>query len=285
MDDVLRHLDARIARAGMLADEHPAAGELLRFHAEVARYQRALLRDRPLPAVPARREAPFRDALDTDASLDAIPPFLAWLPSRAPARLAEAAGILQTIDRGEWREAMHAYASSEAPGDPEDSVMRFVVAAVLQPFAEQLAAERRAVDGARGPTPDGARGRQARGADAHATCPICDSLPVLGVLRPEGQGARRSLVCALCLSERDYMRVVCPACGERRFEALPIYTAGQYGHVRIEACDQCRTYLKTIDLTVDGLAVPVVDDIASVSLDLWARDRGYVRLRRNLLGM
>jgi formate dehydrogenase maturation protein FdhE len=42
-------------------------------------------------------------------------------------------------------------------------------------------------------------------------------------------------------------------------------------------------YVKTIDLTLDGQAVPVVDDVASVPLDLWARDAGYVRLRPNLL--
>ena len=44
-------------------------------------------------------------------------------------------------------------------------------------------------------------------------------------------------------------------------------------------CDQ-----STIDLTKDGLAVPCVDDIASVSLDLWARERGYTRIKDNVLG-
>jgi FdhE protein len=53
--------------------------------------------------------------------------------------------------------------------------------------------------------------------------------------------------------------------------------------VRIEACDNCKRYLKTIDLTKDGHAVPIVDDIASVSLDLWAAEQGYSRLRANLL--
>jgi FdhE protein len=106
---------------------------------------------------------------------------------------------------------------------------------------------------------------------------------VVGVLREEGHGARRALVCGLCLTEWDYLRVVCAGCGEQRFESLPVFTAEQFPHVRIEACDTCRTYLKTIDLTKDGRAVPVVDDIASISLDLWARDRGYTRLRASLV--
>ena len=106
---------------------------------------------------------------------------------------------------------------------------------------------------------------------------------MLGVLREEGHGSKRTLLCGLCLTEWDYLRLVCPACGEREFDALPVFTAEQFPHVRIETCETCRTYLKTIDLTKDGLAVPPVDDIATVSLDVWARERGYVRLRPNLL--
>jgi formate dehydrogenase maturation protein FdhE len=31
------------------------------------------------------------------------------------------------------------------------------------------------------------------------------------------------------------------------------------------------TYLKGIDLTKIGLAIPIVDELATISLDLWAR--------------
>jgi FdhE protein len=34
-----------------------------------------------------------------------------------------------------------------------------------------------------------------------------------------------------------------------------------------------------------GLAVPEVDEIAAVSLNLWAEDHGYAKLQLNLLGM
>lgn len=83
--------------------------------------------------------------------------------------------------------------------------------------------------------------------------------------------------------EWSYFRLVCPACGEQRFDALPVFTSDQVPGARIEACDTCHRYLKTIDLTRDGHAVPSVDDLATVSLDLWARDQGYTRLRSNLL--
>ena len=114
-------------------------------------------------------------------------------------------------------------------------------------------------------------------------CPVCGEVPVLGVLREEGHGSKRTLLCGLCLMEWDYLRLVCPACGEQEFESLPVFTAEQFPHVRIEACETCRIYLKTIDLTKDGHAVPPVDDIATVLLDVWARERGYARLRPNLL--
>jgi len=154
----------------------------------------------------------------------------------------------------------------------------FVLEAVLQPLAERLASARQeAASPGRVAAPLLAR------ASGGPRCPVCAESPSVGVLREEGHGARRALVCGLCLTEWDYLRLVCAGCGEQRFESLPVFTAEQFPHVRIEACDTCRTYLKTIDLTKDGRAVPVVDDIASISLDLWARDRGYRRLRASLV--
>jgi formate dehydrogenase maturation protein FdhE len=71
----------------------------------------------------------------------------------------------------------------------------------------------------------------------------------------------------------------------QRFDALPVFSAEQFPHARIEACDTCWRYLKTIDATRDGRAIPVVDDLATVALDLWASDQGYARVRTNLVGI
>jgi FdhE protein len=56
-------------------------------------------------------------------------------------------------------------------------------------------------------------------------------------------------------------------------------------HIRVEECQNCKSYLKAIDLREDGLAVPMVDEIASVELDLWADENGLRKLQRNLLGL
>ena len=66
-------------------------------------------------------------------------------------------------------------------------------------------------------------------------------------------------------------------------EALPVYRADDTDPARVDACDTCGVYLKTVDLTRDGSAEPIADDLASLPLDLWAREQGYRRLRANLL--
>ncbi len=54
--------------------------------------------------------------------------------------------------------------------------------------------------------------------------------------------------------------------------------------VEVQVCGECNHYIKLIDLRKDGFAVPDLDDLASVSLDLWAGERGYIKVEKNLLG-
>ena len=152
--------------------------------------------------------------------------------------------------------------------EPDNEETRFLARALLQPFAEYLAS--------RGtPSLDG----------TGAVCPFCSSKPVVGVLRGEGDGGKRSLICSLCATEWQYRRIVCPSCGEEDKEKLPVFTASGIDHVRVEACDTCGTYIKSVDLTRDGFAVPIVDELATVVLNLWASDHGYTKVETNLLGM
>jgi formate dehydrogenase maturation protein FdhE len=116
------------------------------------------------------------------------------------------------------------------------------------------------------------------------TCPFCGERPVAAVLRPEGEGGKRYLLCSLCLTEWEFRRMLCPNCGEENHEKLPVYTTKEFPHIRVEACDSCRHYLKAIDLTLDGHAVPEVDELAAVTLDLWAAENGYTKLAENSFG-
>ena len=153
-------------------------------------------------------------------------------------------------------------------GRAGDEAGRFFARVLLQPYAEHLAL-RGAVDLEH----------------TAATCPFCSARPVAAVLRGEGDGAKRWLLCSLCSTEWPFLRVLCPNCGEREKDSLPIYAAPDFDHVRVEACERCRTYVKSVDLTRDGRAVPVVDELATVALNIWAEEHGYAKLESNLLGL
>lgn len=116
-------------------------------------------------------------------------------------------------------------------------------------------------------------------------CPRCAEKPVAAVLRPEGEGAERFLLCSLCFTEWRHYPNLCPNCEEPDRGKLRIYTTAEFPHIHLELCGTCRVYLKAIDLTINGRAVPEVDELASVVLDLWAAEQGYTKLQSNLFGM
>jgi FdhE protein len=174
----------------------------------------------------------------------ALGDYLEWLKRRAPAPIARAA------DEGlsaTWAQLQDSYANG-----PADAPSAFVAEALYHAFP---------------PDP----------------CPYCSAPPVVSLLREAGHGARRSHVCGVCLSERPAVRLGCIACGETDFEKLAVFRSETTDPARVDACESCRGYMKTIDLTRDAGACPVADDLASVTLDLWARDHGYHRVRPNLL--
>ncbi|HUK91878.1 MAG TPA: formate dehydrogenase accessory protein FdhE, partial [Blastocatellia bacterium] len=118
-----------------------------------------------------------------------------------------------------------------------------------------------------------------------SVCPACGGLPQLTVLRPEGEGASRWLMCAFCLREWPFRRIICPGCGEEDKEKLPRYSAEECDYVHVEACETCKRYLKAVDMTVNGLAVPLIDEVALAVLDIWAGEHGYSKVIRNLIGL
>jgi formate dehydrogenase maturation protein FdhE len=55
--------------------------------------------------------------------------------------------------------------------------------------------------------------------------------------------------------------------------------------VRIEACETCRRYVKSIDLSQDARPIPEVDDLVSLSTDLRAAEQGFERIEPGLAGI
>lgn len=64
-----------------------------------------------------------------------------------------------------------------------------------------------------------------------------------------------------------------------------IHVDPEFPHIRVEACDVCGEYRKSVDLELDAGAILEVDDLASVPLDIWAAAHGYRRRRVNLFGL
>jgi FdhE protein len=120
-------------------------------------------------------------------------------------------------------------------------------------------------------------------------CSICGGAPWVAARRGGGgansDGSQRSLICALCALEWDMSRIRCPACGEEDPRKLPNYAAPEHPAARIEACETCRVYVKSIDLSNDARPLPEVDDLVSISMDLWAVEQGFERLEPGLAGL
>jgi formate dehydrogenase maturation protein FdhE len=57
-----------------------------------------------------------------------------------------------------------------------------------------------------------------------------------------------------------------------------------FPHLRIDACTRCERYLIDVDTGRDPRAVPEVDELAAVPLDLYATERGLSKITPNLLG-
>jgi FdhE protein len=269
----------RIHRANDLIAKHAFASEILGFYIHVASFQETLydeLETKRSAGVPPALQF-FRKARQQDAgatpppAFDATPlipnfsAFLTLLEAKAPAHFAQVARDLKNSPAESWSDLLaHCWSSTAELLAPQE----FLALAFLQPCAEfvrssavlQLASY------------------------TLAQCPLCHRKPAAGILRQQGDGGR-NLLCGFCLTEWEYRCAVCPGCEEQDHAKLPVYTAESFPHIRVECCDSCRTYLKSIDLTKNALANPLVDELAFVPLDLWAQERGYAKLRTNLLGM
>jgi FdhE protein len=250
--------DQRIRRADELAAEYPFAAEVMRFYSHVTRFQKDLYAGMA--------------GVGSDLSLlsPRFPDFLSHIAAAAPGPIAQCARDLRKREPAYWLESLTSFWRAAPAFQPEPERAEELLACMfLQSYAEYLADHSE-------PMPGG---------ETFGTCPFCSARPIAGVLRPEGDGGKRSLICALCSTEWNIGRMVCAACGEQTVEKLAVYTAEQFPHVRVEACDTCRYYIKTVDLTKNGHAVPVVDELATIPLNLWAQEHEYVKLRANLLGL
>jgi FdhE protein len=254
--------ESRITRARILQPNYPAARPILEFYEAILRFQADLACHFDTRVDP---DVPFRSQIDLPSVVGAMPSLVSATLNCGPDALKSRAEQLQREGKDRWRKLLD---SALHGNDPvQDLTQDFFARVLLQPVAENLQSQQPVV--------------------AHYTgniCPICGARPQLSVLRPEGEGASRFLTCSLCFREWSFRRIACPWCGEEDKEKLPTYSAEECNYIKVEACDNCLRYLKAVDLSQNGLAVPLVDETALAALDVWAVDHGYQKIVSNLVG-
>jgi len=105
-------------------------------------------------------------------------------------------------------------------------------------------------------------------------CPVCGRMPKIGhLVDKEG---KRHLFCSQCGFEWRFRRVKCPFCGNEEQQTLSYFTVEGDERYRVDVCDVCKHYIKTLDFRNAGEeAILDVEDVATLHLDMLAHEEGY----------
>jgi FdhE protein len=93
----------------------------------------------------------------------------------------------------------------------------------------------------------------------------------------KGEGGKRYSLCSYCGYEWRIDRLSCAVCGNKEQQLLSYFCGeGEEAH-RIDLCDICHHYIKTIDYRTLEASDPSLEDIATLHLDILASQKGYKR--------
>lgn len=105
-------------------------------------------------------------------------------------------------------------------------------------------------------------------------CPICGNKPSMA--RVNDQANMRFLWCRFCDTNWEYHDMVCPFCGNHELKTIHIIFPSDRKPFRIDACDVCKNYIKTVDDSIIEKKYNIsVSYVETLSLDFLARHCGY----------
>jgi FdhE protein len=274
----------RRRRTAELRERQPFARQLLDLYGALLPVQEKAYRDAMSDSPPAAQLAAYVTEVVVPGVLDVT-------HSTGPERLRS-----QLSDRVEV-EHPRRMVERWIAGEEQPMVDRYLARASLGPVLEALDAQTRASCG---------------GPRDQRHCPDCGGPPQVSFFAqaPEDLASGlRYLLCARCGASWSYARMTCAGCCEDSSGKLQLFselgtTSGERGsvvrglpagapsvpqptvfpHLRIEACESCLRYTLNVDLASDPHAVPVVDELAAIPLDLYARERGFSKITTNLMG-
>ena len=280
-------------RAAELKERWPFAAEVLMFYSVLLDVQARVCEA-------AAVELSDPSGAVAYAVARALPPVREVTVASGPEKLARAVADLPPdggkVSTAQWEEKVKRWLD----GGDLSAVDRYLARAAAGPVLEALGA---------------AAGEACAGPRDERHCPHCGGLPQVSVLAASGEdlvAPRRYLECSRCMGRWPYPRMTCASCGETETRHLPIFAeegttqveatgtvvrgvgrgatgapalTPRFPHVSLFACRTCSRYLLNIDLSRDARAVPVVDEMAAIPLDLYAREQGVTKIVPNLMGL
>jgi formate dehydrogenase maturation protein FdhE len=275
----------RRQRAEDLKARWPFSADVLAFYAALLDVQEGAYLD-------ALVDAPRPETVAAYAAERVMPRVVGLSAASGPPPLV--AAVLERFDELDFTEAIAAWLR----GDELPPIDRYLARAATGPVLEALGA---------------AAGAACEGPRDGVHCPTCGGRPQLAYLAASPEDlvtAHRYLVCARCSGSWAYPRLTCAICGETDTDKLLVYAEVgtsqaeisatvvkpgalraeipadvRFPHLRIDGCRSCSHYVLTVDLEREPRAVPLVDEIGAIPLDLYAKDLGLTKLVPNLMGI
>jgi formate dehydrogenase maturation protein FdhE len=262
------------------------------FSADVLTFYAALLEVQERAYLDALEDAPRPEAVAAYTAECVMPRVIGLSAASGPPALV--AGVLERFDELDFAAAIAAWLR----GEELPPIDRYLARAAAGPVLEALG---------------DAAGAACEGPREGVHCPTCGGRPQVAYFAPSPEDlvtAHRYLVCSRCSGSWAVARLTCGACGEDDTGKLvvcgevgtsqaeisdtvvkpgalraPIAPNARFPHLRIDGCRTCSHYLLTVDVERDPNAVPLVDEIGAIPLDLYARDLALTKLVPNLMGI
>ncbi len=104
-------------------------------------------------------------------------------------------------------------------------------------------------------------------------CPICGSPPALSLFEEDG---KRFFCCSFCWYKWRTRRIFCHNCENTDHETLHYYSFEDDEGYRIDVCDKCKKYIKTIDTrNLERFIYPPLEYLSTAHLDIKISEMGF----------
>ena len=265
MNELLKKGEDTIGRLSALKELYPESSEILTFLGHILGYQESVAErlNYATEKVSTLQEIPWEDHI---SALNAL---LDISTVHGTEEIRNSAEVLKHLPAAGIGTLLRDFIS----GQVSDSATRFLFLCFMQPIAASLLA-----------LPVAVLVRTGKG------CPVCGFPPSVSFIQDTAdvQGGRY-LRCLLCRTDWSYNRTTCVSCGTNSDDNFDYFFDDKYRYITIQACKKCSSYIKIIDTRKisgrHGQVIPDLEDIASVSLDMWAEARGLKKVSANLIGV